>query len=125
MGTPFLGRHDNARDRRSAQIFGEVTTYLEEVTVYASYIKRSDQLPPSAKKHLPVAPDKPGLMWWIDKIERWGLPYSGTWMDQPREFLEDLEAALLARDHFSIKKTDEPTSGVLYDAPPAHMVRQL
>lgn len=39
-------------------------------------------------------PEAPPLLDEIEQVEKWGLPNTGTWLDQPVEYMEDVEAAM-------------------------------
>jgi len=105
LGTPFLSEEDPRRELRDIQIFNETMDYLEEVAEYLDYANMADQLPASALATLPRAPERPEIFWWVDKIDRWGLPYPGTWFDQPKDFLDDIESVMLAKDQFQNQRS--------------------
>jgi hypothetical protein len=52
-------------------------------------------------------PDVPPLLIELETVERWGLPNAGTWMDQPIEYMVDLESVRVARDSYKPTKRAE------------------
>lgn len=56
---------------------------------------------------MPEIPDKPPCLEALDKRERWGFPNPGTWLDQPLEYMEDLEAADAARVRFGVEQEEK------------------
>lgn len=54
---------------------------------------------------LPELPMPSDCMIWSERIGRWGFPNPGTWMDQPKWFMEDMDAVERARDTFKAKRT--------------------
>ena len=41
--------------------------------------------------------EMPDCLVWLLRVERWGLPLSGGYLDQPEHFMRDLEAAAVGR----------------------------
>jgi hypothetical protein len=48
---------------------------------------------PEKQRKTVTFPDQPDVMEWLERVEKWGLPNPGTFLDQPMEFLADIEAA--------------------------------
>jgi len=48
---------------------------------------------PQKQRKTVAFPDQPNVMEWLERVEKWGLPNPGTFLDQPMEFLADIEAA--------------------------------
>ena len=58
----------------------------------------------------------------LDKVEKWGFPNTGTWMDQPKDYMDDLEAARHALQEYRTKKAEVEKAAIsqeisLADAP--------
>jgi len=103
---------------RSVAIANEVEQYLtflkEKILPYA---KLGGFLPPNFK--LPQPPPEPDCLDWLDKVDRWGFPVAGTWLDQPMEFMADLDAARMGKQRFQSKLVDmEQAKQVFIGAPP-------
>jgi hypothetical protein len=52
----------------------------------------------------------------LDKVEKWGFPNPGTWMDQPKDYMDDLEAARHALQEYKTKKLETPEAKVAQQA---------
>jgi len=68
----------------------------------------------------PTIPDVPLLLLELEQVERWGLPNEGTWLDQPVEYMTDLESVRLARDGFKATQNAEKEvdiAGIFASAP--------
>lgn len=51
-------------------------------------------------------PEPPPILIWAQRVEKYGLMVPGTWLKQPSEFMEDVEAAILGRS-----KADQEARG--------------
>lgn len=128
MGTPFL------RQERDALIAQEIETYLD-VSRKALESYQLQQLLPEGKRKQITFPERPELLEWLRRIELWGLPNTGTWLDQPEGFLLDIEAAMLGRDNFRRKDMESSSNttdalskikdfdAMFRDAPPFEKLR--
>jgi hypothetical protein len=70
-------------------------------------------------------PEVPLLLEELERVERWGLPNPGTWLDQPTEYMADLEAARLGRDSYKPKQQLEQgmdQDSIFASAPPPKSV---
>lgn len=107
MALPFLGvtiLTTGEQLQRSRKIRKEVTTYLKELErVYPLLQVASSGL--QIQESGPVIPDVPPLLTELETVERWGLPNAGTWMDQPCEYMTDLESVRMARNAYKPAKT--------------------
>jgi len=45
-------------------------------------------------------PELPETLHWLMKVEAWGLPNPGTFLDQPHRFMEDMDVAKQTRDTY-------------------------
>lgn len=55
------------------------------------YLKAMSNLPQNAPR--PALPAIPDCLSWQERVDEWGLLDPGTWLDQPKWFMEDLRAA--------------------------------
>lgn len=46
------------------------------------------------------------MLGWLNKVEQWGNVSPGTWLDQPKEFWEDVGAAKMGRDIFRAEQAE-------------------
>lgn len=69
---------------------------MEAIAATLPYLDVADQLPPGAR--VPEVPAPPDVLNWLERFEDWGMPNPGTWLDQPKWFMEDMRAAAQARD---------------------------
>lgn len=53
---------------------------------------------PEKQREPVVFPKRPEVLEWLERVEKWGLPNPGTFLDQPMEFMADIEAANMGRD---------------------------
>lgn len=96
VALPFLEERKPrpARIRRTLRIADEVQAYLdfigEKIVPYARFVGVPGL-------DLPTPPPKPEPLDWLEKRERWGFPNPGTFLDQPMEWMEDLEGARIGR----------------------------
>ena len=49
---------------------------------------------------MPELPSVPDVMAWLERFEEWGMVQPGTWLDQPKWFMEDMRAARAGRDEY-------------------------
>lgn len=102
---PFLSQQRLAeRAERDRTIRDEVTAYLDAARALQVYEQTYGQFGLRGVEK-PEVPRIPPCLDWLAKIERWGLPNPGTWLDQPKDFWRDIEQARLARDTWEPKKT--------------------
>ena len=115
MAVPFLVEDAPAlfvdvlgqRAERSRAIADEVYSYFKQLAIAVPFIeaKRAGQVPPGAE--IPEIPSVPPYLKELETVERWGLPCPGTWMDQPQEYLDDLDAARDGRSKFMNEPKDQ------------------
>lgn len=107
LGTPFLGEAQvKVRKRRTQAIVKEAQAYLEAA---AEAVRQEDKRALLGVETGPQVeyPVEPPLLRWLDRIEQWGLPLPGTFLQQPAEFLEDVEAARLGRELYRTQPQPE------------------
>jgi len=102
LDVPFLVSYSPERYERSEEIKREVREYLRQLKAALPLHQMASVLPQNAR--LPELPMPPDCMIWSGRIERWGFPNPGTWMDQPKWFMEDMDAVERARDAFQDKQ---------------------
>jgi hypothetical protein len=102
LGFPFRLEKDgpsNERIIRSSHIAAEIRSYI---TAAADLQRKADWqragLVPERFQEDIVRPELPNLLLWLYKVDQYGFPLTGTFLDQPAEFLEDIDAARLAAD---------------------------
>jgi hypothetical protein len=84
LGGPFLADGFESPAERREGIAEEVQWYL--------MAQEGMELPPG------ITPtEMPDCLVWLLQVERWGLPLSGGYLQQPWHFMKDLEAAALGR----------------------------
>jgi hypothetical protein len=95
---PFLAVAAQPPERiiRSRDIIAEVEAYMDYienfVVPYASIPQEVvDQM------DLPEPPPVPSCLEELERSEKWGFPNEGSWMDQPCEWMADIEAAQRGR----------------------------
>jgi hypothetical protein len=91
LGLPFLIETSTDRHRRSLDIIQETLVYLGEVSVAMPLIEMADSLPQNAPR--PSLPESLECFEWERRVDKWGLLNPGTWLDQPKWFMEDIRAA--------------------------------
>ena len=123
LAVPFLDRYkpSMARLQRSSQIASEVENYLREVTQkIAPYIGIVGLMPDAIDYS--TLPERPEILDHLEKTETWGFPNPGTWLDQPAEWLEDLEAAKAGRSRYQTRsEAEQRAQDVFKSAPPPEM----
>jgi len=88
---------------------------MEYVAATSAYASLPQEV--MAQLGLPKAPPYPPCLEAFDSMERWGFPNPGTWMDQPVDWMEDVQAAELGRLRSRRKNTRPKTSAVFANAP--------
>jgi len=64
-------------------------------------------------------PEHPEILDHLEKTEQWGFPNPGTWLDQPMEWLEDIEAAKAGRSRYRTRiQAEQERKDVFKSAPP-------
>jgi len=53
-------------------------------------LELAESLPQNAPK--PELPEPLECLEWEGRVDKWGLLYPGTWLDQPKWFMEDIRA---------------------------------
>jgi len=91
LGLPFLTSTSLKRHQRSLAIIQEVHEYFKALAVAMPYLEIASSLPQNAPRpNIPVIPD---CLDWQERVDQWGLSNPGTWLDQPKWFMEDIRAA--------------------------------
>jgi hypothetical protein len=88
-----------------------VETYCAEAEEAFVLHNIQQQMPPDKRKVIPF-PEMPQPLHWLNQVETWGLPNPGTWLDQPAEFMADLEAARMGQHRYEKKQRVETKSPV-------------
>lgn len=121
MVLPFLDEERLARDK---EIVDEVIGYLEAGRNALVDYEINQQLPEGKREDV-AFPEMPDTLYWLGQVETWGLPNPGTWLDQPAEFMADIEAARRARQKFNREHEPLPRipdlndfDALFADAPP-------
>ena len=78
---------------------------MEEVLDYFRALRKhidADELAkaglvPVKRQRRSLLPECPDTLLWSQRIAEYGLMLPGTWLNQPKEFMEDVEAAKLGR----------------------------
>ena len=100
-----------AREREEAR--QTVQEYYERLKQAQPYVR----LGVSLEKLTPKLPSRPPILDWLDRVERWGFPNPGTWLDQPILLLAQLEGAREGKEQ-ALSEEESPTSDVFSQAPP-------
>lgn len=107
MATPFLVEDGGAeRYKRTIAIQEEVTDYLVSIDVTRPYVLAGalDKAP----KILP----RPAILALAERIGKWGFPFPGTWAQQPKDLILDLEAAETAKEIYKNKPKPKSNASV-------------
>lgn len=111
LAVPFLSKPRAERLERTLAIFTEAKDYLDRVAAALPYYEMRAVLPQNTP--LPKIPPKPLCLEALDKRERWGFPNPGTWLDQPKKYMEDLDAADAARAQFKAEQEQKAQQEVV------------
>lgn len=65
-------------------------------------LELAESLPQNAPK--PELPEPLECLEWEGRVERWGLLNPGTWLDQPKWFMEDIRAASTGQDQWRARQ---------------------
>ena len=90
LGIPFLVETSTDRYRRSLAIIQETAEYLEKLSTIIPLLEMADSLPQNMPR--PKLPEPLECLEWVDRVEKWGLVNPGTFLDQPKWFMEDIRA---------------------------------
>jgi hypothetical protein len=121
LDVPFLD--EDYRLARDREIMDEVQGYLKASAEALMDYEINRQLRVDLRKPVEF-PEEPEVLTWLERVETWGLPNPGTWLDQPAEWLADVEAARRGRDMHN--RGNKPTTvpdlndfdALFADAPP-------
>jgi len=69
-----------------------VKVYLKALREAVELYEIQEKLPKKQQKTV-IFPEQPDILGWLERVEKWGLPNPGTFLDQPMEFMADIEAA--------------------------------
>lgn len=89
--------------------------YYEALERARPYLQQRHLLRPS---EMPKIPPRPQPLEMLEKVDKWGFPNPGTWMDQPKDFMADIEAARDARDEYKARPREPTVQASFADAPP-------
>lgn len=99
MGCPFVIEDGGERRyQRTLAIQKEVTDYLQSIDEARPYVQAGVPI-----KEIPKILPRPPILALVERIDRWGFPYPGTWLDQPYDLIMDYEAAQVAREIYRHK----------------------
>ena len=86
------------RVRRTNAIVKEIEQYYSDSSDYYRQLEwqNSGLVPNKYKKDI-THPSLPPLLVWVERVDRYGLPNPGTFLDQPADFMEDIEACKLGK----------------------------
>ena len=86
------------RMRRTNAIVKEIEQYYVDSSDYYRQLdwQNSGLVPNKFKKDI-VHPELPSLLVWMEQVDRYGLPNPGTFLDQPADFMEDIESCRLGK----------------------------
>jgi len=115
LGVPFLVGISQERHKRSLAIQQEVFEYLEAVAAALPMLEMIDILPEGTPR--PRVPVPPDCLEWEERVEKWGLPAQGTWLDQPKWFMEDLRAAGNGRARWQAEQRKQMAAQLTLDVP--------
>jgi len=103
--------------QRAQAIAREVEAYLDYVSDYIiPYASLSEEQ--LSRINIPTAPERPPMLDTLEMVELYGLPIPGGWMNQPVEFMADLQAAKQGRWRHRRKETQKlNVRSLFYDAP--------
>ena len=101
MDFPFLTREaQSVRAKRSQAIADEVYQFFKALAAALPYYEAEKQGIAIPKGKVPGLPKAPEILSDLDAVEEWGLPNPGTWLDQPADYMEDIEAAKKGRERY-------------------------
>jgi hypothetical protein len=105
LGLPFLDSPNLERLKRTREIADEVCEYLSKATEIARQRRANIFLPQKDidEESLPPSPD---CLEWAERVKSFGLPFSHSWLDHPKWFIQDLEAVEYGRDMYRAKQEE-------------------
>lgn len=75
----------------------------------------ADSLPQHIER--PELPDPSTCLEWERRVKEWGLPNPGTWLDQPKWFMEDIKAASNGWAEWMNKEAEQDNAVSLLNVP--------
>ena len=107
LATPFLVEDGGAgRYKRTIAIQDQVTAYLASIDAARPYVQAG------ALDKAPAILSRPPILVLAERIGKWGFPYPGTWTQQPKDLILDLEAAQTAREIYKNKPKSKSSASV-------------
>jgi hypothetical protein len=79
-------------------------------------LELADSLPQNAPQ--PELPEPLDCLAWEERVDKWGIINPGTWLDQPKWFMEDIRAAGHGRSKWQSKQDERVQSMDIPDAIP-------
>jgi len=70
-------------------------------------IEIASSLPQNAPR--PELPEPLNCLAWEERVDKWGLIDLGTWLDQPKWFMEDIRAASHGRARWQFEQRKQET----------------
>ena len=90
----------------------DVYAYYQAIKSVQPYIDHGVPL-----EKLPKLPSRPEILDWLDRVERWGFPNPGTFLDQPVLFLAQIEGAQAGRKRAVEQQRMPDGDPIFKDAP--------
>ena len=107
MGLSFLDSLSLERLQRTRAIADEVCEYLTKVAEIARQRRANTLfLPQNEQRDEPIL-ERPDCLSWADRVKRFGLPCPGALLDQPKWFIEDMEAVEYGQEAYKARLSEE------------------
>lgn len=110
LGLPFLVEISTDRHWRTLAIIQETRDYLTSLSAIMPLLETASALPQNAPK--PKVPEPLECLEWAGRVDKWGLLNPGTWLDQPKWFMEDIRAVSTARSQWRDDNKQDPVQGI-------------
>lgn len=88
----------------------ETAEYLGNLSAVMPLLKMASSLPQNAPQ--PKLPEPLECLAWEERVGKWGLVNPGTWLDQPKWFMEDIKAADHGRSQWRSEQCEEAVQPV-------------
>ena len=111
VAVPFLGESSRYAKTVKGETEKEVHAYYEAIKSAQPYL---DNGVPLEKLKIKL-PSRPNILDWLDRVERWGFPNPGTFLDQPVLFFAQIEGAIAGRKQAI--ETKQKANDVFANAP--------
>ena len=112
LAVPFLGASSHRTRKERNETKNEVYAYYKAIKSVQPYINEGVPL-----EKLPKLPSRPEILGWLDRVERWGFPNPGTFLDQPVLFLAQIEGAEAGRKQALAEARGAAEDSVFRNAP--------